>query len=106
MKPKIELVLCKRSDVIYQSIRNRHYVENHGCIGRQLHYLVYVNDAVAGIISGASPVWACSPRDRFFKIDKENRIQMVGRYIINNVVFRLEDSFPNLGTQVLSKWRK
>jgi hypothetical protein len=106
MKPKIELVLCKRSDPIYQSIRNRHYVDNHGCIGRQLHYLIYVENRVVGIISGASPVWACSPRDKFFDITKDNREKMVGKFIINNVVFRLEESSPNLGTQILSKWRR
>jgi hypothetical protein len=102
----IELVLCKRSDPIYQEIRNRHYVENHGCIGRQLHYLVYVDGKISGIISGASPVWACAPRDNFFGITKDNREYVVGRLVINNVVFRLEERIPNLGTVVLSKWRK
>lgn len=106
MNTKIELIRCKRSDPKYQEIRNRHYVENHGCIGRQFHYLVYVNDKLVGIISGASPVWACSPRDNFFGINKDNRETMVGKYVINNVVFRLEESFPNLGTQVLKLWRK
>jgi uncharacterized protein DUF4338 len=106
MEQKIELVRCKRSDPIYQSIRNRHYVENHGCIGRQFHYLVYLNGEVVGIISGASPVWACSPRDKFFEINKDNRELMVGKHIVNNVVFRLEEKIPNLGTQVLSRWRK
>lgn len=106
MRPNLELEKCKRSNPIYQEIRNRHYVENHGCIGRQFHYLVKLDGRVIGIISGASPVWACSPRDNFFKIDKENRIQMVGHYIVNNVVFRLEERIPNLGTQVLAMWRK
>jgi hypothetical protein len=103
---KIELVLCKRSDPRYQEIRSRHYVENHGCIGRQLHYLVYLDENLVGIISGASPVWACSPRDKFFGIEKSNREKLVGHHIVNNVVFRLEEKIPNLGTQVLSLWRK
>jgi hypothetical protein len=106
MKPQIELVKCKRSNPIYQEIRDRHYVANHGCIGRQFHYLVYLNGCVVGIISGASPVWACAPRDRFFEINKDTREKLVGHHIINNVVFRLEEKIPNLGTQVLSKWRK
>jgi hypothetical protein len=103
---KIELVLCKRSDPRYQEIRSRHYVENHGCIGRQLHYLVYLDENLVGIISGASPVWACSPRDKFFGIENSNREKLVGHHIVNNVVFRLEEKIPNLGTQVLSLWRK
>lgn len=106
MRYNIELEICKRSNKTYQEIRDRHYVENHGCIGRQFHYLIKLDTKVIGIISGASPVWACAPRDNFFSIDKENRIQKVGHHIINNVVFRMEESFPNLGTQVLSLWRK
>lgn len=93
---QIELVRCKRSDLTYQKIRDEHYVKNHGCIGRQFHYLVKLDGEVVGIISGASPVWACSPRDNFFGIQKENREIAVGHHIINNVVFRLEKRIPNL----------
>lgn len=102
----IELDLCKRTDSRYIEIRNRHYVENHGCIGRQFHYLVRLDGKIVGIISGASPVWACGPRDGFFGITKDNRVDLVGKHIINNVVFRLEERIPNLGTQTLSLWRK
>lgn len=75
MKNKITLELCKRSNKEYQLIRDKHYVKNHGCIGRQCHYLIYVDDIKkpVGIISGASSVWACKPRDDFFNINKENR---------------------------------
>lgn len=106
MKYDFQLIPCKRTDPRYVEIRNRHYIENHGCIGRQKHYLVYLDNMVVGIISGASAVWACSPRDNFFGINKDNRISIVGHTIINNVVFRLEESHPNFGTQILARWRK
>jgi hypothetical protein len=102
----MQLLQVKRSDPTYQKIRDAHYIPNHGCIGRQLHYLIEYEDRIVGIISGASAVWATKPRDEFFGITKDNRIQLVGHEIINNVVFRLEERVPNLGTQVLSAWRK
>lgn len=107
MKYNIVLKQCKRTDNLYKSIRDRHYVANHGCIGRQCHYLVYVDNIhePIGIISGASAVWACKPRDDFFGITKTNR-QIAINNIINNVVFRLEYNQPNLGSQILAKWRK
>lgn len=107
MKKLIRLEQCSRTDPKYVEIRNRHYVANHGCIGRQLHYLVYIDgiESPIGIISGASAVWACKPRDDFFNITTENRIKVIGK-IINNVVFRLELNEKNLGSQILSLWRK
>lgn len=101
----LELLRCKRSDPYYQSIRERHYVENHGTIGRQFHYKIYLDRKLVGIISGASAVWACQPRDDFFGITTENREERVGK-IVCNTVFRLEENIPNLGTQILSMFRK
>lgn len=101
----IDLIPVSRTDKRYKEIRDRHYVENHGCIGRQLHYLVEVDGSIFGIISGASAVWACEPRDNYFDINKDNRKERIN-LIIDNVVFRLEKTYPNLATQVLSKWRK
>jgi hypothetical protein len=103
------LKLCSRTDVRYKSIRDEHYVENHGCIGRQLHYLIFENNGFMeqpiGIITGASAVWACKPRDNFFDITKDNRIEKIGT-IINNTVFRLIKNEKNFATQILSMWRK
>jgi len=101
----LELIQVKRSDKDYQLIRDRHYVANHGCIGRQLHYNILEDTKVIGIISGASAVWASEHRDKFFKINSENRKERINK-IIDNVVFRLEVNDKNLGTKILSKWRK
>ena len=101
----MELDLVKRTNVEYQAIRDRHYVANHGCIGRQLHYNVIEDGRVIGIISGASAIWASEHRDNYFLVNKDNRRVRINK-IIDNVVFRLEDNVKNLGTQILSTWRK
>ena len=101
----ISLIRCKRSDPRYVSMRDRHYVANKGCHGQQIHYLVMLDDVQVGIISGASAVWAVAARDSFFGITKDNRKPALPS-IVNNVVFRLEFHQPNLGTQILSLWRK
>ena len=101
----ISLIRCKRTDPRYKEIRDRHYIPNHGAIGQQLHYLIMMNDECIGIISGGAAVYAVKPRDEYFGITKENRhVALNG--IINNTVFRLEKNIPNLGTQILSLWRK
>ena len=105
----IKLVQVKRSNCWYQYFRNKHYVPNKGCIGKQIHCVIFDNDDVLskpiGIISGASAVWACQPRDNFFGINKDNRIKMIDK-IINNVVFRLEKNEKNLASKILAIWRK
>ena len=101
----MQLELVKRSNSDYQSIRNRHYVDNHGCIGRQLHYNIIEDSKIIGIISGASAIWSSEYRDRYFNITNQNRKERINK-IIDNVVFRLELNEKNLGTQILSLWRK
>jgi hypothetical protein len=104
----IQLEFCKRTDSRYQDIRNRHYVDNRGTHGQQIHFLIWYNGVIVGIISGASSVYAVKTRDEFFKIPKDRNIKQ--KYylpaIINNTVFRLEYHEKNLATKVLSKWRK
>jgi hypothetical protein len=96
----LDLRRCKASDVTYQAIRSRHYVPNHGQIGRQLHYLIVSDGPVVGIISGASSVYAVKCRDAFFGavFDRDR--------IINNTVFRLEQNDRNAATQILCLWRR
>ena len=106
MKYNIRLERCKRSDKEYQSIRDRHYIPNHGCIGQQIHYKVYLDDSeLVGIISGASAVYAVKSRDEYFGLTKENK-RVALNSIINNVVFRLEKNLPNLSSQILALWRE
>ena len=102
----IELECCKRTDIRYEEIRNRHYIENKGSHGQQLHFIVWYNSKIVGIISGASSVYAVKTRDDFFGITKENRQKFFLPAIVNNSVFRLEYHEKNLATKVLSLWRR
>lgn len=105
MKFNIRLEQCKRTDPRYKEIRDRHYIPNHGCIGQQIHYLVFLDDEVVGIISGASAVYAVKARDDYFGLNKDNKRPGLNS-IINNVVFRLEKNIKNLGSQILALWRR
>jgi Domain of unknown function (DUF4338) len=102
----IRLEQCSNTDPRYESIRADHYVENNGCVGMQVHFLVWHNDEIAGIISGGSAIYASNPRDTFFGITKENRKSGVLDGIVNNTVFRLVNAEPNLATRVLAVWRE
>lgn len=101
------LEVCKRTNLIYQEIRNRHYVDNHGTQGAQIHFLINYNDVYCGIISGASSVYGVKARDDFFRIPKDKKLKekFYLPAIINNTVFRLENHEKNLGTKILKLWR-
>lgn len=102
---EVRLQKCKRTEQAYQDIRNRHYVLNNGAVGQQIHYLIYLNGKIVGIISGGSAAFAVGARDKFFGITKDNRIIALNG-IVDNTVFRLEENLPNLGSQILAMWRK
>lgn len=78
---------------------------NNGAVGQQLHYLIYLDKQIVGIISGGSAAYAVGCRDAFFGINKDNR-KVALNGIIDNTVFRLENNLPNLGSQILAMWRK
>lgn len=105
---EVTLEVCKASDPRYREIRDRHYVPNRGTHGQQIHFIIHYEGDVAGIISGASSVYAVKARDEFFGIpaDKSLKQSVFLPAIINNVVFRLERHEPNLATKVLAKWRR
>ena len=103
----IHLELVKRTDPRYQDMRDRHYVSNKGTHGQQLHYLIFDEGRHVGIISGASPVYGVAARDRFFSLPADRkRKEAVLNQIINNVVFRIEQTRKNLATQTLALWRR
>ena len=99
--------MVSRSDPRYTKYRNRHYVENNGCHGQQLHYLVYYDNVQIGIISGASSVYGVKARDEYFGISSEislRKAQLCS--IVNNVVYRIEGAPKNAATEVLAQWRR
>lgn len=103
--PDLYLEFCSREDSRYQKIRDKHYVLNKGVHAQQVHFLIWYKSQIVGIISGGSAVYATPARDKFFQLNKENREKALNG-IINNIVFRLIISEPNLATRVLSLWRK
>lgn len=105
MKYNIRLDRVKRSNQLYQEIRSRHYIPNHGAVGQQLHYLIILDRECIGIISGGAAAYAVGCRDQYFGITKDNRNAALNG-IIDNTVFRLEKNIPNLGTQILALWRR
>ena len=105
MKYNIRLERCKRSCGLYQEFRDRHYVPNHGAIGQQIHYLIWLDGECVGIISGGASAYAVKCRDDFFGLNKDNR-QVALNGVVDNTVFRLEKNLPNLGTQILRRWRE
>jgi Domain of unknown function (DUF4338) len=106
MNKSLDFEICSRTDPRYTEIRDEHYVENHGCIGQQVHFLIRHDAKIVGIISGASAVYATAARDEFFGIDKTNRNQFLPG-IVDNVAFRLVDVDPKLclASQVMRLWR-
>jgi hypothetical protein len=107
--PRSELYLevCSANDLRYQDIRQRHYVENQGTHGQQVHFLVWYQGRCVGIISGASAVYATAARDAFFKITKANREKVLNG-IIDNVVFRLElnKQQNHLASKIVLLWEE
>src|SRR6266446_1694308 len=95
---------CKLTDRRYKDIRDRHYVPNSGACGQQFHFLIHYDDEIVGIISGGSAVYSTRNRDGFFRITNTIRENALNG-IINNTVFRLEDTESNLATLCLSMWR-
>jgi hypothetical protein len=116
----IQLDRCS-GDPQYKAIRSRHYVPDKGTVGRSLPYLIKIDGNVVGIIAGGSCASAVRARDIFFGLDLVNqfddyyagehggmprmRNEMLGT-IINNTIFRLEVTIPNLASAVLSRWRR
>ena len=104
--PDLYLEFCSSGDPRYEAIRKDHYVVHKGCHGQQIHFLIWYKGALAGIISGGSPVFAVAARDSFFKITKENRTKVING-IVDNVVFRLVNHERNLGScDILHSGRK
>lgn len=105
----MKLVPVSAMSAEWRSIRNGHYVPNHGNVGRQIHYLVYrgggfMEHPIAAIAAG-SAVFACAGRDSYFGVDSSNRGTLIQR-IVNNTVFRLLDNEKNLASIILKQWRR
>ena len=79
-----------------------HYSHPQGFVGRQLIYKIFNDNQFLGVISGGSATLHLPGRNEFFSE------QFNLNRIINNTFFHIVEGhdIPNLGTQVLSLWRK
>jgi hypothetical protein len=106
-RPDILFEFCKITDPRYKEIRDRHYVSNAGACGQQVHFLVWSQGKIAGIISAGSSVYAVAERDKFFDLPKDKELKGKALVkLVNNTVFRLENHELHLATRVLASWRK
>ena len=103
--PDLVFEFCSREDRRYKKVRDLHYVENKGAHAQQVHFLIWYEGTMAGVISGGSAAYAVASRDIFFGITRENRERVLNG-VIDNTVFRLVNNEPNLATRVIALWRK
>ena len=106
-KDKVRLELTKTSNPLYIEFRKKHYIPNRGVVGQQLQYLIFYDEKVVGVIGGASAVFKTQKRDQYLGLseDRDTKTRQLNS-IINNNIFKLDYSAPNLATIVLKKWRK
>lgn len=100
----LSLVPVKKSHPLFVKWFLEHYPKSKGIVGRSLNFLIYRYGEPIGIIGFSSPPLGYRKFSEFFRINlslKEN-----ANKILNNNVFRLVKSEPNLGTQILKLARK
>lgn len=98
----IELRLSNKGDDEVKYLMSIHYNHPKGFVGRQIIYKIYKDDIFIGVITGGSATLYLPNRNEFFGNDFNLN------QIINNNFFHLIENHndKNLGTKVLSKWRK
>jgi hypothetical protein len=79
--------------------------------GQQVHFLIWYNGEIAGIISGGGAVKCTAARDKFFGVDNKEmrRKDRIGRWmngIVDNTVYCLTNHEKGLFGRVLSMWEK
>jgi len=90
-----------------QMLWREHYVESKGTVGRQFHYIVYLDRKAVGGISAGSAIFAHKKRDTFLQVEKVEKDRGL-RNIVNNTMFRLTRPSKDmpLATDVLKLWQE
>jgi len=99
------LVQVPKGNKVFASLYLTHYPESKGIVGRSINYLVIWKNKIVGIIGGNSPPYSVKAIDEFFGITKENRNDILVRFV-NNEVYRIIHSANNLATMTLKSFRK
>jgi|SRR5208282_947485 len=128
--PSLYLEFVSAGDPRFTEIRATHYIasfslEEQKCFtakertglglkfgdrGQQVHFLIWYNGKIAGIISGGGAVKCTAARDKFFGITKEMRTkERMSRWmngIVDNTIYCLINHEKGLFGRVLSMWEK
>lgn len=103
-KEPLSLVPVRKSHPLFVKWFLKHYPKSKGIVGRSLNFLIYRYGEPVGIIGFASPPLGYRKFSEFFRIDT-SVIENANK-ILNNNVFKLVRSEPNLGTQILKLARQ
>lgn len=88
----------------YAAFWARHYPGSKGAIGRQLHYLVWLDGRLLGIIAAGEAMFRCAPRDRALGLKLGDGEPPPGGLVACSA-FRVEDAPHGVPSQVLALWR-
>ncbi len=97
----IYLQPVKKSDKLFVKWFIEHYPKSKGIVGRQLNYLIYSYGHPIGIIGFASPPLNYKKFNTYFSLDENKKASENAKFFLNNNVFRIVKTEPNLGTQIL-----
>ncbi len=85
----LNLVKVTKSNPILVKHMENNYTQPRGFVGRSIAYLVFYNNDCYGSIVAGSAIMHLKGRDKFFNLNKENKITTI-QCIINNVFFHIE----------------
>jgi len=127
--PSLYLEFVSAGDPRFTKVRATHYIssfslEEQRCFtaeerigrglkfgdrGQQIHFLIWYNGEIAGIISGGGGVKCTAARDKFFGVDNKEMRKRMNRWlngIVDNTVYCLTNHEKGLFGRVLSMWEK
>jgi hypothetical protein len=103
-EPGLSLERVSPSTRAYAAFWARHYPGSKGAIGRQLHYLVWLDGQMLGIIAAGEAMFRCAPRDRALGLELAAGTPPPG-WLVACSAFRVEDAPYGVPSQVLALWR-
>jgi len=104
-KTSLSLLPVKKSHELYVKWFVEHYPKSKGIVGRQINYLIYLDENPIGIIGFASPPLNYILFNKFFGFT-DGRHSENAKLFLNNNVFRIVESKPNLATMILKLARQ
>lgn len=103
----VEVINSSQKEFVDWVVKEHHsYVPTTKSVGRRIDYLIYVGDELCGMIGVGSATYPpCVDVLRRLNMNK-SQYRKIFNSIANNWRFCLIKSKPNLGTQILKRFRK